>query len=122
MQAKNAWVCWCYGPICMTLALHTANGLGLRHDNSVRISDNAALLPVPYPVLLTRQFSALHAHKDQRLTPLLHPQVDVFSFGVLLWELVTLEPPRRGNLRELAVPKECPAEARSCSDAVPNPP
>ena len=45
----------------------------------------------------------------------------MFSFGVLLWELVTLEPPRRGNLRELEVPKECPVEVRrSCSDAARN--
>jgi hypothetical protein len=40
-------------------------------------------------------------------------QVDVFSFGVLLWELVTREPPQRGNLRGLDVPKDCPAQARS---------
>lgn len=43
----------------------------------------------------------------------------MFSFGVLLWELITLEPPRRGNLRELEVPKECPAAVRSCPDAEP---
>ena len=39
--------------------------------------------------------------------------MDVFSFGVLLWELITREPPQRGNLRGLDVPKDCPAEASS---------
>lgn len=35
---------------------------------------------------------------------------DIFSLGVLLYELVTLEVPQRGNLRDPAVPLECPQE------------
>lgn len=34
-------------------------------------------------------------------------QVDVFSYGVLLWELVTKELPQRGHMRDVRVPKEC---------------
>eukprot|EP00891_Asterochloris_glomerata_P004533 jgi/Astpho2/4533/Aster-00122 len=37
---------------------------------------------------------------------------DMYSFGVLLWELVTTEVPLRGQLRPLRVPEECPAEIR----------
>ena len=33
---------------------------------------------------------------------------DIFSFGVLLWELVTGEIPRRGKLRELRCAAACP--------------
>lgn len=33
--------------------------------------------------------------------------MDVFSYGVLLWELVTKEVPRRGHLRPVRVPEEC---------------
>ena len=36
------------------------------------------------------------------------PQVDIYSFGVVLWELVTKEIPRRGALRDVRVPEECP--------------
>jgi hypothetical protein len=35
-------------------------------------------------------------------------QADIFSFGVVMWELVTGEVPRRGFLREVEVPRECP--------------
>ena len=34
-------------------------------------------------------------------------QVDVFSYGVLLWELVTNELPQRGHMRDVHVPDEC---------------
>ena len=38
------------------------------------------------------------------------PQVDSFSFGVVLWELITKEQSQRGNWRPVRVPEECPAE------------
>jgi serine/threonine protein kinase len=34
--------------------------------------------------------------------------VDIYSFGVLLWEIVTGERPQRGSLRMPRVPQECP--------------
>jgi len=37
-------------------------------------------------------------------------QVDSFSFGVVLWELITKEQSQRGNWRPVRVPEECPAE------------
>ncbi|EIE26921.1 kinase-like protein [Coccomyxa subellipsoidea C-169] len=41
---------------------------------------------------------------------------DIFSFGVLLWELVTGEIPRRGKLRELRVGEECTQEVADLLD------
>ncbi len=38
-----------------------------------------------------------------------HAQADAFSYGVVLWELVTKEQTRRGNWRLVRVPEECPA-------------
>lgn len=35
-------------------------------------------------------------------------KADIFSYGVLLWELITQQHPRRGCLRDLQVPEECP--------------
>ncbi len=31
----------------------------------------------------------------------------MFSFGVLLWEIITHERPSRGQLRDFRVPEEC---------------
>ena len=37
-------------------------------------------------------------------------QVDIYSMGIILWELVTLQTPSRGNLRAMRIPEECPPE------------
>ena len=36
-------------------------------------------------------------------------QADAFSYGVVLWELITKEQTSRGNWRPVRVPDECPA-------------
>ena len=36
--------------------------------------------------------------------------VDLYSFGVLLWEIVTRRNPARGRLLPPTVPDECPAD------------
>ena len=35
-------------------------------------------------------------------------QVDMYSFGIVLWEIATQDTPRRGFLRHARVPNECP--------------
>lgn len=45
---------------------------------------------------------------------------DIFSYGVLIWELCTGEEPRRGFMRQLEAPRDCPAaivelQQRCCS-------
>jgi serine/threonine protein kinase len=36
--------------------------------------------------------------------------VDIFSLGVVMWEVITGERPQRGSLRAPRVPEECPQE------------
>ncbi|KAK9829556.1 hypothetical protein WJX72_006471 [[Myrmecia] bisecta] len=44
-------------------------------------------------------------------------KVDIYSFGVVLFELVSGEQPQRGKLRDLRVPEECPASIARMIDA-----
>ena len=61
-------------------------------------------MPGETPLLLGTLFSEVTADD---LT--LDAQADAFSYGVLLWELVTKEQTSRGNWRPVRVPEECPA-------------
>ena len=38
------------------------------------------------------------------------PAADMFSYGVVLWEICTGEVPVRGRMRDVLVPSECPQE------------
>ena len=42
-------------------------------------------------------------------------QMDVFSYGIFLWEVVTKEIPMRGRLRAPRVPEECAPFKASCA-------
>lgn len=44
-------------------------------------------------------------------------KADMFSFGVVLYELVTLEFPRRGRLRSVRAPEECPVAIQELIEA-----
>lgn len=44
-------------------------------------------------------------------------QADIFSYGVILWEIVTHEQPSGGALRDCKVPQECPAEIDQMIDS-----
>ena len=43
-------------------------------------------------------------------------QVDIYSFGVVLWEIVTQDRGRRGQLRQTKVPEECPPQIETLID------
>ncbi len=47
----------------------------------------------------------------------------MYSYGVVLWEIITGEAPERGRLRDVVVPEECPPEVRAlmleCLDTQP---
>lgn len=45
------------------------------------------------------------------------PKADVYSYGVVLWELATNERPERGMLRPPRIPQECPEEVGRLIDA-----
>lgn len=39
-------------------------------------------------------------------------KADIYSYGIVLWEIASGEKPVRGQLRDLSVPQECPAAVR----------
>eukprot|EP00887_Chlorella_sp_A99_P005875 scaffold1.g5875.t1 len=59
-------------------------------------------------VIGTLAWSAPEMLWGQRCTT----KADIYSFGVVLWEICTQEQPVRGQLRDVRVPEECPKEVR----------
>ncbi len=48
-------------------------------------------------------------HSNEKLFEMANMlQVDMYRFGVLLWEIITHQQPARGQLRDLQIPQDCP--------------
>lgn len=91
------------------LDLKSANILLSRHG-SAKIGDigMARVLNRDYLTVLsglgTFAWSAPEVLAGRRCTE----KVDIYSFGIVLWEICTGEVPVRGDLRPLAAPEDCP--------------
>lgn len=46
------------------------------------------------------------------------PKVDSYSFGVVLWEIITKQPPQRGHLREVKDEEAPPAIQKLLEDCI----
>jgi hypothetical protein len=84
----------------------------LARDGTAKIADVglARILNRDYVTSLDMAGTFAWAAPELLLGARCTEKVDIFSFGVVLWELVTGERPLRGQTRELRVPAECPAE------------
>ncbi|KAL0053929.1 hypothetical protein WJX82_001314 [Trebouxia sp. C0006] len=80
--------------------------IGLSH-----IMGNTSLSPP------AAQATFAYAAPEMLLNLRCNEKADIFSYGVVLWEIITQEPPRRGHLRDLKVPQECPQEVADLVDA-----
>ena len=65
-----------------------------------------SVVPGLHRPVMVRQVMVECPHPNDLTT---HVQADTFSYGVVLWELITKEQTERGNWRDVVVPDECPA-------------
>eukprot|EP00884_Botryococcus_braunii_P009492 jgi/Botrbrau1/18544/Bobra.0824s0002.1 len=103
--------------------LHSQNivHLDVKTPNILLTGDGTAKLG---DVGLATWLSSLNTHRSMKdcwgTLPYMAPEVlvssrasfssDIYSYGVVLWELITGEAPRRGCLRPCRVPEECSQE------------
>lgn len=93
------------------LDLKSANIL-LSRTGQAKVADigMARVLQNTYLSMLSNQgtfaWSAPEVLNGKRCTA----KVDIYSYGIILWELCTGEAPVRGNMRPLNVPEDCPEE------------
>ncbi|KAK9811452.1 hypothetical protein WJX72_004105 [[Myrmecia] bisecta] len=119
------------------IALDVARGLHFLHSNKVMHSDLKTK-----NILLTRDLTCAkigdvglarilssayftnaclggtfaYAAPELLLNHKCSEKVDIYSLGVIIWELVTDEVPQRGQLRRVRVPEECPASIAKLID------
>ncbi len=67
------------------------------------VLDCKELCTVQSPAYQTLRCNCNKIHVCMLLTSSFDLQVDMYSFGVILWELITTEVPRRGRLRAIKV-------------------
>lgn len=84
-------------------------GRGFCCDAPQLLAQLHMLCPLGLHRLLTCYCGCLHAVGPEVLTGgQVTEKADIYSLGVVLWEVVTLEVPKRGCMRDPQVPLECP--------------
>lgn len=130
---KQGWVTWRQHGA--QIALDIASGLHYLHSRSPKVvhldlKSSNVLLSQDYRAKITDvglsqlvpisksyvsstggvgvQGTFPYAAPEQLLGQRCTTSADVFSYGVVLWEICTGEPPVRGRMREVRVPEDCP--------------
>ncbi|KAK9804823.1 hypothetical protein WJX72_007321 [[Myrmecia] bisecta] len=120
------------------VALDIARGLHFLHSNKVMHSDlktgnvlltldyrTAKIADVGLARIMHSEYTTqgclggtfAYAAPELLLNQRCSEKVDIYSFGVVLHEMLTQEEPKRGNLRDVKVPEECPASIAALLDA-----
>ncbi|EFN54023.1 hypothetical protein CHLNCDRAFT_136066 [Chlorella variabilis] len=86
----------------------------LARDGTAKISDvgMAKIMAREYSGVTGNVGTLAWAAPEMLLGARCTEKADIYSYGVVLWEICTCMTPIRGQLRDVGVPQECPAEVR----------
>jgi hypothetical protein len=125
------------------IAIEVARGLVYLHSRRIVHMDiksanillsregHAKIADVGMAKVIAKEFSAVSGNygtlawsaPEMLLGTRCTDKADIYGFGVVLWEICSQQQPMRGQLRDIKVPEECPAELRSlilqCLDVKP---